>query len=113
MPAVLGFANSLGVQQQPTNSVQSSQPAASPSVIGLPVRLPGTSSYEAGERNGFVRRNFNTFSGSALNSQAVSSPSGNLSTISAQQLQQVVISRMLAPSLTFREYRDGRRLPTS
>lgn len=99
MPAVLGFANSLGVQQQPTNSVQSSQPAASPSVIGLPVRLPGTSSYEAGERNGFVRRNFNTFSGSALNSQAVASPSGNLSTISAQQLQQVVISRMLAPPL--------------
>lgn len=95
MPAVvLGFVSSP--VQQPI-SAQSSQPSASPSVIGLSGRIRGTSSFGIGEGNSPMRSNLNISSGSALNSQTGTSQGSNLSTISAQQLQQVVISRMLAP----------------
>ena len=94
MPVVLGF---VGSPVQHSISVQSSQPSPSPSVIGPTGRIRGTSSFGAGEGNSPIRRNLNISSGVALNSQTGSSQGNNLCTISAQQLQQVVISRMLAP----------------
>ena len=97
MPLLLGFVS--GPVQQPITG-QTSQPSASPSVIGPSARIRGSSSFGAGEGNSPVRRNLNTSSGSALNSHVGTSQNNNLSTISAQQLQQVVISRMLAPMAT-------------
>lgn len=94
MPVVLGF---VGNPVEQSFSVQSSQPSPSPSVIGPTARIRGTSSFGTGEGNSPIRRNFNISSGSALSSQTGSIQGSNLSTISAQQLQQVVISRMLAP----------------
>lgn len=94
MPVVLGF---VGSPVQHPISVQSSQSSPSPSVIGPSGRIRGTSSFGAGEGNSPVHRNMNISSGIALNSQAGNSQGSNLSTISTQQLQQVVISRMLAP----------------
>ena len=94
MPVVLGF---VGSPVQQSISVQSSQPIPSPAVIGSPGRIRGPPSFGAGEINSPMRRNLNISPGSALNSQSGSSQGSNLSTISAQQLQQVVISRMLAP----------------
>ncbi|XP_078345889.1 uncharacterized protein LOC144631347 [Oculina patagonica] len=98
VPLLLGFVSSP-VQQQPI-SVQSSQPTASPSVTGAPGRIRGTSSFGAAQGNSPVRRNLNTSSGSALNSHVGPPQNSNLGTMSAQQLQQVVISRMLAPMAT-------------
>lgn len=100
IPLVLGFVSSP--VQQPI-SVQSPQPCASPSVTPSASpsgRIRGTSSFGAGQRNSPVRRNLNTSSGGALNSQVGASQNSNLGTMSAQQLQQVVISRMLAPIAT-------------
>ena len=91
---VLGF---IGNPVQQPISVQSLQPSPSPSVIGPSGRIRGTSSFGAGEGNSPIRRNMNISSESVLNSLTGSSQGSNLSTISAQQLQQVVISRMLAP----------------
>ena len=95
MPAVVFGFVSNAVQQ--SISVQSSQPSASPSMIGPSGRIRGTSSFGVGEGNSPMRSNLNISTGSALNSQTGASQGSNLSTISAQQLQQVVISRMLAP----------------
>lgn len=94
MPVVLGF---VGSPVQQSISVQSSQPIPSPAVIGSPGRIRGPPSFGAGEGNSPMRRNLNISPGSALNSHSGSLQGSNLSTISAQQLQQVVISRMLAP----------------
>lgn len=96
MPMVLGFVS--GPVQQPI-SVQSLQPSASPSVVGPCRTIPGSSSFGIGEHSP-MRSNLNISSGSALNSQTGSSQGSNLSTISAQQLQQVVISRMLAAPMS-------------
>ena len=93
MPVVLGFVSSPLTQPA---SVPSPQPTGNPSTIVHSGRIHGASSFGAGERNNGVRRDINTSTPSPLNSQAVTQGS-NLSTISAQQLQQVVISRMLAP----------------
>ena len=97
MPVVSGFVSSP--VQQPI-SVQSSQPSASPSVIGPSGRIRGTSSFGVGEGISPMGSNLNVSSGSALNSHTGSSQGSNLSIISAQQLQQVVISRMLAAPIT-------------
>jgi len=97
MPMVLGFVSNP--VQQPI-SVQSSQPSASPSVVGPCRTIPGSSSFGIGERHSPMRSNLNISSGSALNYQTGSSQGSNLSTISAQQLQQVVISRMLAAPMS-------------
>lgn len=94
MPVVLGFVSSPLTQAA---SVPSPQPTGNPSTIVHSGRIHGASSFGAGERNNGVRRDINASTPSPLNSQAVNSQGSNLSTISAQQLQQVVISRMLAP----------------
>lgn len=94
MQVVLGFLRS---QPQQTVSAPSLHANANASTIAHTGRVLGTS-YEASERDNALHRGISTSSPSLLHSQATTSQGSHLSAIPVQQHQQVVISRMLAPT---------------
>lgn len=95
MQVVLGFLRSP--LQQPVGA-PNPHANANPSTMTHTERVLGTSFYGASERENALRRDVSTSSPSFLNSQPMTSQGSHLSAISAQQHQQVVLPRMLAPT---------------
>ncbi|PFX30855.1 Zinc finger protein 778 [Stylophora pistillata] len=95
MQVVLGFLRSP--PQQPVGA-PNPHANANPSTMTHTERVLGTSFYGASERENALRRDVSTSSPSFLNSQPMTSQGSHLSVISAQQHQQVVLPRMLAPT---------------